>query len=168
MVEIARVETVAGVIHVEVDDQGSVTRCEFASTKLELTSEGERVARVAKQLREYFAGERKTFDVHLRPKGTDFQRRVWEALRQIPFGETISYAELAKRIGSPRAVRAVGQANGANPIAVIVPCHRVIGADGSLAGYSAGTERKRDLLRLEGIDVTQQGKCFRRQLAARG
>lgn len=106
-------------------------------------------ARVETQLGEYFAGERRRFDLALAPAGTRFQLRVWEALREIPYGETRSYAELAAAVGRPSAVRAVGAANGRNPIAVIVPCHRVIGADGSLTGFGGGLERKRALLELE-------------------
>jgi methylated-DNA-[protein]-cysteine S-methyltransferase len=109
---------------------------------------GLRAAR--EQLSGYFAGELTAFDLPLAPRGTPFQLRVWQALREIPFGQTISYAELARRIGSPRAVRAVGGANGRNPIAVVVPCHRVIEADGSLTGFGGGVERKRILLELEG------------------
>ena len=101
------------------------------------------------QLEEYFAGERQEFSLTLEADGTDFQRRVWDALREIPFGETMSYGDIARRIGNPRAVRAVGLANGRNPISIIVPCHRVIGADGSLTGYGGGLERKRFLLTLE-------------------
>ena len=101
------------------------------------------------QLAEYFAGERTEFDVALADQGTAFQRDVWRALRAIPYGKTVSYGELARSIGRPRAVRAVGLANGRNPIAVIVPCHRVIGADGSLTGYAGGTARKQRLLELE-------------------
>jgi methylated-DNA-[protein]-cysteine S-methyltransferase len=102
-----------------------------------------------RQLEEYFAGGRRDFSLTLAPAGTDFQQRVWSALRAIPYGETISYGELARRIGNPRAVRAVGLANGRNPISIIVPCHRVIGADGTLTGYGGGLERKRFLLALE-------------------
>ena len=102
-----------------------------------------------RQLEEYFAGGRREFSLALEPAGTDFQRRVWQGLRAIPYGATMSYGELARRIGNPRAVRAVGLANGANPISIIVPCHRVIGADGSLTGYGGGLERKRFLLALE-------------------
>jgi len=101
------------------------------------------------QLDDYFAGKRRDFDLPLAPAGTEFQLRVWAALREIPYGETWSYVELATRIGNPKACRAVGLANGRNPIAVIVPCHRVIGADGSLTGYGGGMERKRVLLDLE-------------------
>jgi methylated-DNA-[protein]-cysteine S-methyltransferase len=106
-------------------------------------------ADVSRQLAEYFAGRRTVFDVPLAISGSPFQRRVWRALQDIPYGETISYGELARRIGVPSASRAVGVANGHNPISVIVPCHRVIGADGSLTGYGGGLERKRVLLELE-------------------
>ena len=98
------------------------------------------------QLQSYFAGERKHFDLSLLLEGTDFQKTVWTALRQIPYGETISYKQLAQRIGKPRAVRAVGAANGANPIPIIIPCHRVIRNDGALSGYRWGVERKQALL----------------------
>lgn len=94
----------------------------------------------------YFAGTRQDFVLPLSPRGTDFQRRVWDALCDIGYGETISYAELARRIGNPRASRAVGLANGANPLAIIVPCHRVIGANGSLTGYGGGLNAKQWLL----------------------
>jgi methylated-DNA-[protein]-cysteine S-methyltransferase len=104
---------------------------------------------VSEQLNEYFAGRRTGFDVPLVMQGAPFQRRVWQALRDIPYGETISYGELARRIDRPSAARAVGMANGRNPIAVIVPCHRVIGANGTLTGYGGGIERKRLLLDIE-------------------
>ncbi len=102
------------------------------------------------QLREYFAGTRRTFSLHLHPKGTDFQKSVWQALQRIPYGETRSYADLAAAIGRPTAVRAVGLANGANPLPIVIPCHRVIGKDGSLTGYGGGLAVKEALLRLEG------------------
>jgi methylated-DNA-[protein]-cysteine S-methyltransferase len=108
-----------------------------------------RFADVARQLEEYFAGERTTFDVRLRMLGGPFEREVWEELLRIPYGETTSYGEIAQRVGKPHASRAVGAANGRNPIAIIVPCHRVIGSDGSLTGYGGGLERKRALLDLE-------------------
>ena len=104
---------------------------------------------VRRQLAEYFAGTRTDFDLDLHMDGTAFQRTVWHALTEIPYGETISYGELARRIGRPDRARAVGTANGQNPIAVIVPCHRVIGADGKLVGYGGGLENKRLLLDLE-------------------
>jgi methylated-DNA-[protein]-cysteine S-methyltransferase len=104
---------------------------------------------VRRQLTEYFDGERRSFELPLAPRGDTFEARVWRSLCAIPYGETTSYGELAKRIGEPTAARAVGLANGRNPIAVIVPCHRVIGADGSLTGYGGGLDRKRFLLDLE-------------------
>ena len=104
-----------------------------------------------RQLTEYFAGSRRAFDLPLRLQGTDFQRRVWRELTEIPYGKTWSYGELAKRIDSPSASRAVGLANGRNPISILVPCHRVIGADGSLTGYGGGLDRKRWLLAHEGL-----------------
>ena len=103
----------------------------------------------ADQLRGYFAGELTDFTLPLAPEGSPFQRTVWSALRDIPYGETISYGQLANRIGQPSAFRAVGLANGANPISIVVPCHRVIGANGSLTGYGGGLDRKRFLLSLE-------------------
>ena len=106
-------------------------------------------ADVRDQLEEYFGGRRTSFDIPMHLEGTAFQRTVWHALTEIPYGETISYGELARRIGRPDRARAVGTANGQNPIAVIVPCHRVIGADGKLVGYGGGLENKRLLLDLE-------------------
>ncbi len=105
--------------------------------------------RARAQLDAYFAGTQQEFDLPLAPAGTGFQRRVWHALTTIPYGTTISYRALAERIGQPTATRAVGLANGRNPIAIVIPCHRVIGADGSLTGYGGGLDRKRTLLDLE-------------------
>lgn len=109
------------------------------------------------QLGEYFAGRRQKFDLPLAPRGTDFQRRVWRALTEIPYGRTISYGELARRIGQPSASRAVGLANGANPLPIVVPCHRVIGADGSLTGFGGGLPIKRKLLALESAGADEAG-----------
>jgi len=110
----------------------------------------ERFGSVARQLEEYFAGRRREFDVPIAPAGTAFQQKVWQALCAIPCGATASYGAIAKKVGSPAAMRAVGAANGRNPIAIIIPCHRVIGANGALTGYGGGMERKRWLLELEG------------------
>ena len=107
------------------------------------------LARTMKQLRQYFRGERQTFDLPLAPRGTAFQQRVWNALLTIPFGETRSYLEIARQIESPAAVRAVGAANGRNPIAIVIPCHRVIGSNGTLTGFGGGLNVKRMLLDLE-------------------
>jgi len=106
--------------------------------------------RAISQLEEYFAGSRHTFDLPLDFGGTDFQKKVWNALLTIPFGETRSYADIARSIGSPTATRAVGAANGRNPISIVAPCHRVIGADGGLTGFAGGLEAKQFLLQLEG------------------
>lgn len=107
----------------------------------------------ALELGEYFDRRRKYFTVPLCPEGTAFQQAVWSALREIPYGRTAGYGDIAAKIGRPAAARAVGQANGANPLPVFIPCHRVIAADGSLGGYSLGLEAKRVLLRLEGIEI---------------
>ncbi len=106
--------------------------------------------RAAAQLAEYFAGRRRVFDLTLAPSGTPFQHAVWKAIATVPAGETISYTELARRAGHPGSFRAVGAATGRNPIAIVVPCHRIVGADGSLTGYAGGLARKRALLALEG------------------
>ncbi|WP_347343543.1 methylated-DNA--[protein]-cysteine S-methyltransferase [Jatrophihabitans telluris] len=103
-------------------------------------------ARATEELTEYFEGQRRDFDVCLNPRGTEFQRHVWSALRSIPFGHTASYADIAAAVGRPSAVRAVGAANGRNPISIIVPCHRVVGSNGALTGYAGGLEAKNWLL----------------------
>jgi methylated-DNA-[protein]-cysteine S-methyltransferase len=108
------------------------------------------LAAAARQLAEYFDGSRRSFDLPLAWRGTPFQESVWRALTAIPYGATVSYGELARRVGNPRASRAVGMANNRNPLSIFVPCHRVIGADGSLTGYGGGIERKRWLLAHEG------------------
>ena len=106
-------------------------------------------AETKRQLTEYFAGTRREFDVPLLPQGTEFQRKVWTELQNIPYGATLSYGALAQKVGSPNASRAVGLANGRNPISIIVPCHRVVGANGKLTGYGGGLPRKAALLALE-------------------
>jgi methylated-DNA-[protein]-cysteine S-methyltransferase len=136
-----------GPLRVTRDDDGAVTSVGFAPG--EATRDDPGFDDVAAQLREYFAGERTTFDLDLNPDGSAFERRVWDALLTIPYGETASYAEIAERIGHPGAARAVGRANARNPIAIVVPCHRVIGSDGSLTGYAGGLDSKRSLLALE-------------------
>ncbi|MEM1435511.1 MAG: methylated-DNA--[protein]-cysteine S-methyltransferase [Pseudomonadota bacterium] len=114
------------------------------------------LAAVRLQLEEYFAGRRRDFDLTLLPQGTDFQKAVWQALTAIPFGETRSYAQIAEQIGRPKAVRAVGAANGANPLPIVVPCHRVIGASGKLTGFGGGLPAKQHLLALEGAGVAAE------------
>jgi methylated-DNA-[protein]-cysteine S-methyltransferase len=118
------------------------------------------------QLREYFAGQRTDFDLALAPAGTAFQTSVWRALQRIPFGETASYGEIARAIGRPAASRAIGGANHRNPIAIIIPCHRVIGADGSMTGYGGGLDRKRILLDLEARVTAAAGRSAEPRRAA--
>ena len=109
-----------------------------------------------RQLSEYFAGKRIQFDLPIQPEGTEFQKKVWHALREIPFGKTRSYLDLARAVGSPYAARAVGSANGKNPLSIVVPCHRVVGADGALTGFAGGLETKATLLDLEARSVKSQ------------
>ncbi|MDR3073586.1 MAG: methylated-DNA--[protein]-cysteine S-methyltransferase [Deltaproteobacteria bacterium] len=132
--------------------EGYITRISFGNKK----SSGDIVERenpvlhaARQQLSEYFDGKRKTFALPLHPEGSDFQKKVWEALRAIPYGETASYKEIGERVGRMDASRAVGAANKKNPLAVIIPCHRVVGSDGRLVGYAAGLEIKEKLLALE-------------------
>ncbi|ARP73150.1 methylated-DNA--[protein]-cysteine S-methyltransferase [Streptomyces pluripotens] len=120
-------------------------------------------ARTREQLSAYFAGELTEFTIEVAPQGTPFQRRVWEQLTRIPYGETRTYGELAEALGSPGASRAVGLANGRNPVGIVVPCHRVIGADGSLTGYGGGLERKRRLLECERAAALCRGARGERQ-----
>jgi len=114
------------------------------------------VADVAAQLDAYFRGKRRSFELLLAPRGTEFQQLVWQALQRIPYGETRSYSDIAREIGRPAAVRAVGAANGANPIPIVIPCHRVVGSNGSLTGFGGGIETKRWLLALESPQRTIQ------------
>lgn len=141
------IETSMGTMYAAVDENGALTELRFGAEQN--PDNGTADSPVARQLAEYFSGARKSFDLPAAPEGTEFQKRVWAELTRIPYGETISYAELAKRVGRPGAARAVGRANATNPIAIVVPCHRVIGADGTLTGYAYGVERKRALLDLE-------------------
>ena len=106
-----------------------------------------------RQLNAYFAGKLTNFDVEVEGEGTAFQQRVWKELRNVPYGETVTYGDIAKAIGQPTASRAVGMANGRNPISIVVPCHRIIGSSGKLVGYGGGLERKTKLLKLEGVAV---------------
>lgn len=153
-----KIETPIGPLHVAFDEEGRLAELSFRCPLPVASSPGSdapaempgQLATVNRQLREYFSGKRRAFDFPLAPKGTPFQLAVWNALLDIPYGDTITYAELARRIDRPSAVRAVGAANGANPIPVIIPCHRVIGSNGTLTGYGGGIERKQWLLALEG------------------
>ena len=136
-----------GPLTLEGDDL-HVTRIGFGSSPVP-QGDAAAVAAAAIQLEQYFAGERTEFELALSLDGTEFERRVWDEVRAIPYGTTASYAEIAARIGRPSACRAVGRANALNPIAIVVPCHRVVGSDGSLTGYAGGIEMKRALLELE-------------------
>lgn len=148
------IETPIGPLHALFDEQERLCELRFEPPSLRVfessSSTTRRLEDLTTQLHDYFSGRRNTFDFPLAPKGTPFQLDVWHALLEIPYGDTVTYAELARRIGRPSAVRAVGAANGANPIPVIIPCHRVIGSNGTLTGYGGGIERKQWLLALEG------------------
>ncbi|HYN14664.1 MAG TPA: methylated-DNA--[protein]-cysteine S-methyltransferase [Terriglobales bacterium] len=146
-----RIDSPVGPLLLVVSERGLVA-LEFGRGNIgeSWVEAAERTAPYARQLEEYFAGKRRAFDVPLDLRGTAFQKRCWQELLKIPYGETRSYADIARAIGNPLAVRAVGLANGQNPIAIVVPCHRVIGSDGSLTGYGGGLEVKRRLLELEG------------------
>jgi len=144
--------TPIGELVLTADPDGALTRLYLPSRPPDTTGwerDDALLEPVRRQLAEYFAGERTEFDIALRPTGAAFQLQVWEALLKIPYGETASYGEIAREIGHPTAFRAVGAANGQNPIAIIVPCHRVIGSNGSLTGYGGGLPTKRALLDLE-------------------
>lgn len=137
--------------HLSIESNGqAITALAFGEQKLRGTMRPtELTNRAANQLQEYFAAKRRTFDLPLAPAGTEFQKRVWQALRDIPYGETRTYSDIAAAIGNPRACRAVGGANNKNPLPIIVPCHRVIGANGTLVGYDGGVKIKAFLLDLE-------------------
>jgi len=135
-----------------VEQQGNITHILFekdAPPEESVERETPLLQEAAKQLREYFAGERQVFDLPLAPKGTSFQMAAWHALTTIPYGETRSYKQIAEQIGNPKACRAVGLANNRNPIAIVIPCHRVIGSDGKLVGYGGGLPVKEYLLEME-------------------
>lgn len=144
-----------GTLTLESDGE-ALTRIRLPEEEYENDSDVDRVRKpalfrdTAAQLKEYFAGARTTFDLPLNPTGTVFQNRVWNELFKIPHGETISYTELAERVGRPGSHRAVGAANGRNPLPIVIPCHRVIGKSGKLTGYAGGLEAKQKLLELEG------------------
>ncbi|MBQ8597734.1 MAG: methylated-DNA--[Lachnospiraceae bacterium] len=149
-------KTPVGVLCIEEEDDAITAlyldKCsEITKDSAEAEPETELLKKAVCELSEYFRGKRKEFDLPLMPQGTEFQKRVWEALRTIPCGETRSYGEIAAQIGNPKACRAVGGANHKNPILILIPCHRVVGADGSLTGFACGTEAKEYLLKLEKI-----------------
>lgn len=154
MISYALVESPIGPLSLAADESG-LRQINFAKNGLPAKPDSEwrenpsAFRETIRQLRAYFAGELEQFDLPLAPEGTSFQQKVWDELCRIPYGETISYGELARRIGNPNAGRAVGLANGSNPIPIVIPCHRVIGANGKLTGYGGGLAIKETLLALE-------------------
>jgi methylated-DNA-[protein]-cysteine S-methyltransferase len=137
-----------GTIEIAADDEG-ISKVLFLNDAPSLKFSHPFLDECVKQLGEYFENKRTEFDLPLKPTGTDFQKSVWEELQNIPFGKTISYMDLAKRLGEPKVIRAARTANGKNPIAIIIPCHRVVGTDGGLTGYAGGLRRKQWLLNHE-------------------
>lgn len=148
-------ESPVGLIEIIANNSG-ITKVSFVKKRSGRVRNNEHTNACALQLYEYFNKERKSFFLSLNMHGTDFQKKVWNALLKIPYGETISYLNFAILLGNRKAIRAVGRANGKNPIAIIIPCHRVIGSDGNLIGYSSGLDKKRFLLEHEGVWVQQR------------
>ena len=157
MIETAFINTPLGIAKIEGDEDGiSVISI---NTEEKVTSKVPKVLQEAvTQLNDYFLGKRKDFTFKLNPKGTEFQQKVWQELVQIPYGKTMSYMDLSKKLGDVKAIRAVASANGKNPIWIVVPCHRVIGSDGSLTGYAGGLKKKKWLLEHE--NPTNQQSLF--------
>lgn len=139
-----------GFIEIVLTDQ-AITGVNFVDDKLQNETDSALMLTAKQQLEAYLSGQRKTFDLPLNSQGTEFQKKVWQALMNIPYGQVVSYQTIAEQVGSPKAVRAVGAANGKNPISIIVPCHRVIAKDGKLTGYSGGLARKKWLLAIENV-----------------
>jgi len=143
----------AGLLSISASDRG-ITEVSFVKEQINdpvLSTDNSFIKECILQLEAYFSGTSKTFSVPLDPKGTSFQKEVWAELMNIPFGQSMAYLDLAIKLGDAKKIRAVGGANGKNPIAIIVPCHRVIGSDGSLTGYAGGMDKKRWLLKFEGV-----------------
>ena len=147
--ETAYIKTPLGIARLEGDENGLVTISVLDGEENVSDLIPEELEDAAYQLQEYFEGTRTQFSLQLNPQGTDFQKRVWEELQSIPYGKTMSYLELSKKLGDVKAIRAVAAANGQNPLWIVVPCHRVIGSDGSLTGYAGGLHRKKWLLEHE-------------------
>jgi len=142
------IQTPVGLLEISADDT-SITSVYFANEKTKKENPSSLTNLCATQLKDFFDGKRNDFTLPLRPAGTTFQIQVWNELQKIPFGRTISYMELARRLGDEKKIRAAGTANGRNPIPIIIPCHRVIGSDGSLVGYGGGLDKKKWLLEFE-------------------
>ncbi len=143
-----------------VEEDNQLVEVAFTEDNITSLPENELLILAIAQLEEYFAGQRQEFTLALKPKGTEFQQKVWQELSLIPYGTTISYQEVANRLGNPKSIRAAARANGQNPIAIIIPCHRVIGTHGEMTGYAGGIQRKKDLLTLEGAEVMKQMNLF--------
>lgn len=144
-------DTPVGMLEIAAAD-GALKHIYFVESAIHKTTVNDTLRQAKQQLAEYLAGERKRFDLPMAPQGTEFQKRVWQALTTIEFGDTCSYLDIARLIGNEKAVRAVGAANGKNPLSIIVPCHRVIGSNGKLTGYAGGLSKKAWLLTLETRD----------------
>lgn len=152
------VKSPLGTLEMEGDDKGIIA-ITFLDKEVPLTTViPESLQEAVKQLNEYFTKKRTAFELKIAPQGTDFQIKVWKTLQKIPFGKTASYLDMAKTLGDPKVIRAAASANGKNPIAIVIPCHRVIGSDGSLTGYAGGLHRKKWLLEHE--SPTRQGSFF--------
>lgn len=148
------INTKIGKITLVEEDNAIIEMCINHETKLKTTSKETKLLEEAKkQLEEYLARKRKVFSVPLNPQGTDFMRKVWTTLKEIPYGEVKTYGQIAKEIGNPKAARAVGMANHKNPIPIFIPCHRIIGSNNKLVGYALGIELKQNLLKLEGVNL---------------
>jgi methylated-DNA-[protein]-cysteine S-methyltransferase len=168
----SKFQSPVGVLYVAVSEQGMVLldlhggeflrkkKSSSEKNRVQWIESEQKTAAYVSELKEYFAGERKEFSLPLDLRGTEFQKRCWRALLKIPYGKTRSYAEIAREVGSPRSFRAVGQANHHNPIAIVVPCHRVITSAGTLGGYGGGLDMKEKLLRLEGVIPSKSDVLF--------
>ncbi len=154
-----------GTMFVFVNEAGALVKLAFPDDPPagDTIRDDARCEPVVQQVLEYFDGARQNFEIKLAPDGTPFQKLVWAELVRIPFGTTVSYGEIARRIGRPSASRAVGRANGSNPIPIVVPCHRVIGSSGTLTGYAGGLDIKRGLLHLEGYETVEESRKQRRE-----
>lgn len=146
--EVAYLQTPIGVAEFKGDENG-LSAIRVLDNKSPIGIIPEALEGAVNQFREYFEGRRKGFDLKLNPSGTPFQQKVWKALQEVPFGKTLSYLELSKKLGDPKAIRAVAAANGKNPLCIVVPCHRIIGSKGDLVGYAGGLHRKKWLLQHE-------------------
>ena len=143
-----------------VEQDNQLVGVKYTENDLTQIPENEIIILAKNQLDEYFAGQRREFTLPVNPVGTEFQQRVWQELSLIPYGTTMSYQEVANRLGDPKCIRAAATANGKNPLAIIIPCHRVIGSSGEMTGYAGGIQRKKDLLTLEKAEVMNQMNLF--------